>query len=57
MNGTFLYSPEVAELARDLRRRITAGEISYPTALEVLRKALREAIDQQAYPVDIEDNN
>jgi hypothetical protein len=58
MTKTFIYSPEMAEIAKDLRKRLAAGEIRYDDAMKAMKAAVREAIRTKAVVIkdDSEDN-
>lgn len=45
---TFVYSPELGELAKELREAMKTGRMTYEQALEAMKKAVRKAIDEKA---------
>lgn len=57
MTETFIHSPELAEIAKDLRKRLAAGEIRYDDAMEAMKAAVREAIKTKAVVVKDDGDN
>lgn len=46
-DGTFVYSPEIGELAKELREALKTGRMTYDEAFEVMKKAIRKVIDEK----------
>lgn len=56
-DGTFVYSPELGELAKELKDAMKTGRMTYDEAMEAMKKAIRKIIDEKAQVIKIGEEN
>jgi hypothetical protein len=47
MTRILVHSPEMAEIAKELRKRLAAGEIRWDDAMKIMKTVVREALRTQ----------
>lgn len=52
---TFVYEPQLGELAKELKKAVAEGRMTMLVAVEAMKKAIMEAIKNKA--VEIKDNS